>query len=203
MQGEQFLVKRAKNGDERAFEELVCAYEKKIYNLAYRTCMNEQDAMDITQEVFLRIYRSIGRFKEEASFSTWVYRITSNLCIDFTRKAVKHQAASLTVRDEDGEFRDLEIPDDAPSPEEQQYAKEQHREVERAIASLSPEHSQMVMLRDVNGLSYDEIAEILDISTGTVKSRLARARAKLAAFLQKGNFFEEVKSKELERGCKQ
>lgn len=200
MHGEQYWVRQAKGGDERAFEQLVTAYEKKVYNLAYRTCLSEQDAMDITQEVFLRVFRSIGRFREDASFSTWIYRITANLCVDHARREGRHRAAFTRVETEDGDLFELEIPDTDPTPEEWQMIREQHREIERAIASLSPEHSQMVMLRDVNGLSYDEIAEILDLSAGTVKSRLARARAKMADFLRKGNFFEDYSSKQRKGG---
>ncbi len=200
MFNEKRMIRDMKNGDETAFESLVYSYERKIYTMAYRSCLNEQDALDITQEVFLRVYRSIGTFKEESSFSTWIYRIANNVCIDHARRASRHHTVSLYQETEDGE-REIDIVDDAPTPEELQYKKEEHAEIERAIAELSLEHREIVMLRDILGLSYDEIAEVLQLNVGTVKSRIARARANLVENLRKGNFFDELKSKPKEGGA--
>lgn len=195
---ESQLIKQIKNGDEHAFEQLLSAYEKKVYNMAYRTCMNCQDAMDITQEVFLRVFRSIKGFKEESSFSTWIYRIATNMCIDFARRSAKNNAVSLTVYDEDGEMTDMEIADDTYTPEAFLEKVELRREIEKGLMMLSPEHRHIIVLRDINGLSYLEIAEILKLEEGTVKSRLARARAKLASIIMSGNYFNEKQSNESE-----
>ncbi len=196
MTDESQVIRRAKEGDENAFEQLVAAYEKKIYNLAYRTCQNAQDAMDITQEVFLRVFRAIGGFKEESSFSTWIYRIASNMCIDFARRCAKNNTVSLTVFDEDGEMSDMEIADDTYTPEVFYEKTEIRREIEKGLRRLSPEHRHIIVLRDINGLSYLEIAGILRLEEGTVKSRLSRARAKLASIIMEGNYFQERQSKE-------
>ncbi|MDP4110202.1 MAG: sigma-70 family RNA polymerase sigma factor [Bacillota bacterium] len=198
MTEESQIIKRVQNGDEAAFEELLSAYEKKIYNLAYRESRNVQDAMDITQEVFLRVFRSIKDFRGESSFSTWVYRIATNMCIDFARRAAKNNAVSLTVYDEDGEAADMDIPDDSSTPETYYEKTELRREMERGLRMLSPEHRHIIILRDINGLSYLEIAQILKLEEGTVKSRLARARAKLASFIIQGNNFAPIQSKEKE-----
>lgn len=198
MIGEAQLIKQIKNGDERAFEQLLSAYEKKVYNMAYRTCQNPQDAMDITQEVFLRVFRSIKGFKEESSFSTWLYRIATNLCIDFARRSAKNNAISLTVYDEDGAGTEMEIADSTYTPEVYLEKMELRREIKKGLLALSPEHRHIIILRDINGLSYLEIAEILELEEGTVKSRLARARAKLASVIISGNYFKEKQSNESE-----
>ncbi|MCX7614155.1 MAG: sigma-70 family RNA polymerase sigma factor [Clostridiales bacterium] len=191
---ESTLIQQIKNGDEHAFEQIVTLYEKKIYNMAYRTCQNGQDAMDITQEVFLRVFRSIKSFKEESSFSTWIYRIATNMCIDFARRSAKNNTISLTVYDEDGNMTDMEIADETYSPEAYFEKEELRREIEKGLMALSPEHRHIIILRDMNGFSYLEIAEILKLEEGTVKSRLARARAKLVSIITNGNFFKENQS---------
>jgi len=180
------IIARAKKGDIQAFEELVRTYEKKVYNLALRYTNNGQDAFDISQEVFLRVYRALSGFKEESSFSTWLYQIAVNTCIDAVRKTSRRNEQRLTRSDEDADGqRQNDIADLSYSPEVH-YDRQETREAIRAgIAKLSEEHRQVVILRDVNDLSYEEIGNILSLEAGTVKSRLFRAREKLRSILLK------------------
>ncbi len=181
---ENKLVLRAQKGDNDAFSELVSLYEKKIYNLALRMTRDREDALDLSQEIFIRIYKSLPLFKAQSTFSTWVYSIASNACIDFTRRESKRKTHSI---DEEEYF---EIPDLKYSPENSAENSELREQIVGAIDSLSPEHREVIVLRELNGLSYDEIADALDISPGTVKSRICRAREKMCSFLSKhGNNF--------------
>jgi len=195
LQNEHIYIRKAKNGDMAAFEFLVTAHEKKIYNMAYRYTGNVQDAEDITQEVFLRVFRSLSGFKEESSFSTWIYRITSNVCIDYSRKKPGKTGNLISIDSTDEEGHEIQIRGEAFSPEEEYDKREIREAIADAILKLPDNHRQAIILRDINGLSYDEIAKILDISEGTVKSRIARARGQLCKILTgKGNFFEGVSS---------
>ena len=187
---EQELVHSAPKGDTSAFGQLVEAHQSKIYSLCYRMTGNAEDAADLTQEVFLSAWRSLGSFQSQAAFSTWLYRLTSNACIDFLRKEKRRSALSLTTEGEEEEGRELEVADQRFSPERELEKKEARRAVREGLAALSPEHRQVLVLREMEGLSYTEMAHLLDLEEGTVKSRLARARLALKDFLQKsGNFF--------------
>lgn len=192
------VVKDAKRGDARAFEAIVAEFEKKVYNLSLRFSGNEQDALDITQEVFIKVYSALPAFREQSSFSTWIYRITSNACIDYSRKNSKNSALSLSVDDED--HTEHEIPDADYSPESVYDRKELREEIASAIVELPEMHRQILIMRDISGLSYAEIASILYLEEGTVKSRIARARESLRLLiLRNGNFFTSKSSKEAER----
>ena len=196
------LVRRLQKGDDTAFEEFVSEYEKKIYTLALRQMGNSQDAEDITQEVFLRVYRNIGTFRAESRLSTWVYQITMNACIDATRRRSRRVEVTPMYTDEDGEEQvPVELPDESYAPErvyEQTALRDQIRE---GLAHLSEEHRRILILRDINGLSYTEIGEVLGLSEGTVKSRLFRARDCMCTFLRAhGNIPASAASKEAERG---
>jgi len=196
------LVRRLQKGDDTAFEEFVSEYEKKIYTLALRQMGNSQDAEDITQEVFLRVYRNIGTFRAESRLSTWVYQITMNACIDATRRRSRRVEVTPMYTDEDGEEQvPVELPDESYAPErvyEQTALRDQIRE---GLAHLSEEHRRILILRDINGLSYTEIGEVLGLSEGTVKSRLFRARDRMCTFLRAhGNIPASAASKEAERG---
>lgn len=188
---EEELVKQAKQGNQSAFETLVRQYEKKVFNVALRMSGRPEDAFDLSQEAFLRVYRALPAFREESSFSTWLYRIVSNVCMDFARKRAgrqKHESPLITS-DDDGNDVVLEVPDLRYSPETQQENKELAAALAEGIARLSPMHRQILLLRDISGLSYQDIAEIFDLEEGTVKSRLSRAREKLRVFLaDSGNF---------------
>ena len=177
---ERDLIRKAKQGDMLAFEELILKHEKIVYNLALRMMNHSEDAMDISQEVFLKAYRSLANFDERSAFSTWLYRITHNTCIDEIRKRKGKQTYSLEedLESEDGSMQ-RQVADDGDTPEESLMRKEQKSEILRALDTLSEEHKAAIILRDVKGMSYEEIAEILDLSLGTVKSRINRARNQL------------------------
>lgn len=195
---EKLLVSRARRGELAAFEELVTAYERRVYVLALRSCGNEQDARDIMQEVFLRVYRSLASFRGDSGFSTWIYRITVNICVDFARRgAAAPQTAPLHDEDETG--RALPDTDYTHQPEAVAEASELREEIRAALGELSEEHRTIVLLRDVSGLRYDEIARVLQLTEGTVKSRLARARKNLREILlQRGNIVAPSASKQAE-----
>lgn len=201
MQDEQASIRLAKEGDEQAFEALVTAYERKVYNYALRSTGNEQDAMDITQEVFLRVFRSLSGFKEESSFSTWLYRITFNICIDFSRKNAKRNENFLSLNGETADGKELELPDERHAPEAAYDRKELREEIAGAILRLSEQHREVLVMREISGLSYAEIAEVLELEEGTVKSRIARARENLRKIIvATGNIFGPKASNTHERG---
>ena len=198
MDDKHMLVK-ARRGELSAFEELVRKYEKRVYAVALRSSGSPEDAADITQEVFLRAWRSIGTFRGDSGFSTWLFRITMNMCVDHARhKQSQPQCQPLVIGEEDAE---RPIPDTAPTPEEHLDNSELGRELAAALDAVSEEHRRIVLLRDVSGMSYTEIAEVLEISEGTVKSRLARARVALRRILlERGNLFEAAPSKDTKGG---
>ena len=177
---ENTLVKRCKNGDREAFNELFAEYETKVINIAFGMLSNRDDAYDATQEVFIRVYRNISGFKENSSLSTWIYRITSNVCNDILRKRMKHSnTISINAsNDDDGEY-ELHIRDTAPTPDEYAEHNETQRIVRQAISELSAEYKEVITLCDVEDMSYDDISLILKCPVGTVKSRLNRARKAL------------------------
>ena len=177
---ERSLIQKAKQGDMRAFEELILKHEKIVYNLALRMMNHSEDAQDIAQEVFLKAYRSLSNFDERSAFSTWLYRITHNTCIDEMRKRKGKQTYSLEeeLESEEGTMQ-RQIADAGDTPEESLLRAEQKSEILQALDRLSEEHKAAILLRDVKGLSYEEIAEILELSLGTVKSRISRARNQL------------------------
>jgi RNA polymerase sigma-70 factor (ECF subfamily) len=183
---ERDLIRKAKQGDMLAFEELILKHEKIVYNLALRMMNHSEDAMDISQEVFLKAYRSLSNFDERSAFSTWLYRITHNTCIDEIRKRKGKQTYSLEedLESEDGSMQ-RQVADDGDTPEESLMRKEQKSEILRALDTLSEEHKAAIILRDVKGMSYEEIAEILELTLGTVKSRINRARNQLKSEILK------------------
>ena len=177
---ERDLIRRAKQGDMLAFEELILKHEKIVYNLALRMMNHGEDAKDISQEVFLKAYRSLSNFDERSAFSTWLYRITHNTCIDEMRKRKGKQSFSLEeeLEHEEGSMQ-RQIADEGYTPEESLLRAEQRNEILQALDNLSEEHKAAIVLRDVKGLSYEEIAEILEVTLGTVKSRISRGRNQL------------------------
>ena len=198
---EQELVALAKQGDQDAFAQLVQANQNKIYSLALRMTGNPEDGADLAQDAFLKAWRSLPTFQEESSFSTWLYKLTSNLCIDFLRKEKRRKAAVTTVSldDEDEDAPPMEVPDHRFTPETEVERRELRAAMSRALHSLSDEHRQILILREVEGLSYTEIAEALELEEGTVKFRIARARISLRNILQKdGNFSPPVSSNHTE-----
>jgi RNA polymerase sigma-70 factor (ECF subfamily) len=168
---EQHLLERSKAGDVAAFEELIEAYQKKIFNLAFRIVQNYDDAADLAQEALIRIFRSIANFREQSSFSTWIYRITTNVCHDEIRKKKNARVLSLDeeIHMEDGEMK-RQIMSDDPQPDEVAEREELRRLIDDAIKSLPEDQRLVLTLRDIQGLSYEEISKILDCPGGTVKS---------------------------------
>ena len=177
---EQKLIERASGGDPSAFNQLMAAHEKRMYAVALRMFANREDAQDCLQEAMLRVYRAIGGFKGQSSFSTWVYRITMNTCLDEMRRKKNKQAASL-----DGLLDQGWSPaDESSMPEKQAVKSELRREIQSAIRDLPEDMRSAVVLRDIQGMAYDEIAQVLDVNVGTVKSRISRAREKLRGKLK-------------------
>lgn len=173
------LVQRCQEGDLDAFDQIVEEYSQKVYNLTYRMIGNPADASDLSQEVFVRVYRSLNNFRGESSFSTWLYRIATNVCLDEIRRRNRKSAIPLKQRIciDDEQCRD--IPDWSTVPETIVQSKELQEEIQGMINSLNPEYRLVIILRDIQGYSYAEIGEIINCSIGTVKSRLSRARKSL------------------------
>lgn len=194
------VIRRVLSGDQEAFAELVTQYEKQVYNLCLRMVSDPEDARDLAQEAFLKAWRGLRFYKFESSFSTWLYRLTSNVCIDFLRQKKRRTALSLTVTDEAGEEAELEVPDDAPMPEEQVLHREDRRAVAQAMAALEEEYRLVLTLRVVEDLPYEQIAEVLDLKVGTVKSRISRARAQLKKILQENGNISMPGSSNQKRG---
>ena len=193
---EKHCIERVLKGDANAFEHLVHAYEKTVYNLALRTLGNREDAEDVTQEAFLKAYRSLDSFRGDSKFSVWLYRIVSNLCLDLLRSRQRKPVQSLTVEDDDGEIGELEISDEHFSPEKLLDRKLTRESVQRGLSALPDDARQILLLRELQGMSYEEIGQALDLEPGTVKSRIFRARKRLCAFLfQDGNLPDSLASK--------
>ena len=192
---EREIIQKVLDGDNDAFGLLVEKYQTKVYNLALRMSGNEDDAFDLSQEAFLRAWRNLGSFQFESAFSTWLFRLTSNVCLDFLRARKRKATVSLTVTDdEDGETQ-LDLPDPAETPEEALLAAEDRRLLTQALNELPAVQRQILTMRAIDDLSYAQIAEILQIEEGTVKSRLSRARAALRnKLLQIGNKSKTVSS---------
>jgi RNA polymerase sigma-70 factor (ECF subfamily) len=185
---ERQLVRRAKRGDEKAFRTLMERYRRKVYSIAYGMVHNPEAAYDISQEVFIKVYRYLGSFQGSSSFYTWLYRISVNLSIDWLRKQGRHDLVdfddALLRREPDG-AEAMVVPTLQDSdPLKALGRKELREQIARAFESLSEKHRAVLLLREVEGLSYDEIARALKIHKGTVMSRLHHARRNLQRVLR-------------------
>ena len=180
---EAAIVRKVLGGDANAFETLVLEYEKNVYNIALRMTGNSEDAADMTQEAFIKAYNSLQSFRGDSKFSVWLYRIVSNVCLDFLRSKNRRPTVSLSVEDDDGEDAQLDGADESQSPELLLDRKLTRDSVRRGLDSLPPDYRQILLLREIQGLSYDEIAQALSLEVGTVKSRIFRARKRLCTFL--------------------
>jgi RNA polymerase sigma-70 factor, ECF subfamily len=177
---ESELIRKAKRGDREAFGILVERYQRRVIGVAQAVVHNPEDAVELAQETFVRAFENLGSFESRSSFSTWLYRIAANLAIDLRRRQGRH----TFVRGEEGES---EI-DHLPSPTGDSFAEFSRRELNRrlraALDELTPEHRAVILLREVEGLSYDEISDMLQCPRGTIMSRLHYARNRLRAILK-------------------
>lgn len=180
---ENELIERVKNGNRDAFTELMEKYQTQIFNVAYGMLSDYEDASDATQEVFIKVYKSIASFKGQSAFITWIYAICRNVCNDILRKR-KRQGVSISIYGDDDESAPLRnLKTEEPTPEERVEADERQMLVRDAINSLKPEYREVIVYSDMQQLSYEEIAKILKCPVGTVRSRLNRARTALRKIL--------------------
>ena len=197
---EQNWIAAAQTGDQSAFEQLVRLYEKRVYALTSRMCRNSADAEEAAQEAFLAAWQGLPFFRGDSSFSTWLYRLASNACVDVLRREGRHQP-NLSLDDEDAA---IDLPDSALSPHDEAERSELRQQIEEGLAALPPDYRQVLILRELHQRSYDEIADILSLDLGTVKSRINRGRKRLRKILlESGNFSAPPASKQSEKeGCK-
>ncbi|MDO4740748.1 MAG: sigma-70 family RNA polymerase sigma factor [Eubacteriales bacterium] len=172
---DNFLIKQAIRGDAYAFEQLMRRHEGRMYSVALRMCGNREDAQDCVQEAMLRIYRALDRFKGQSSFSTWIYRITMNTCLDELRRRKVRASTSLDTLLENG----WSPTDETDTPEHRTIEAERRKALSGAIQSLPEDMRSAIVLREMQGLSYEEISDVLAVNVGTIKSRISRGREKL------------------------
>ncbi len=190
-QSDSALVARCQKADITAFNEIVSRYKGKIYNYLYRMTGNAEDAEDLTQEVFVRMYTNIGSFRAEASLSTWLFRIAGNLSVDAFRRGKKERGLSHSLDapisgsdGEDGQGGTRDVPDWSQEPETLLGRKELGAHIQAALQKLPPKLRSAVVLHDVEGLAYEEIAQTERVPLGTVKSRIFNARVALREHLR-------------------
>ena len=187
------LVKRSQAGDTEAFDELVTRYRARVFSMIYNMVHNEQDAWDLAQDSFLKAWRSIGRFRSQSSFYTWIYRIVMNVTIDWLRK--KHVKGGDAEFDDAIQLTQIEpasktVPKTEPLPHQVMERGEIRARIEKAIGQLSPEQRAVILMKEIDDMQYHEIAEALGCSIGTVMSRLFYARKKLQNLLR--DLYEKV-----------
>ncbi|MGH9943606.1 MAG: sigma-70 family RNA polymerase sigma factor [Pyrinomonadaceae bacterium] len=169
------LVTRAIAGSEGGFEELVRRYQRPIASYIYRMTGDYEAALDLTQDVFIKVYNSLARYRPEYKFSTWIYRIAHNTAIDHLRRHSTTREQDLTAQSEDGPY-ERPVPSGAPTPEQQCVSAERRAEIEDVVQALPAAYRELILLRHAHDMSYDEIAEVTGLPLGTVKNRIFRAR---------------------------
>ncbi len=185
----------AKAGNQSAFEQLVHDNETRIYNLILRMVGDSEDALDLTQDTFLNAWKGLPSFNGDSAFSTWLYRLATNVCLDFLRSKKRRQDNLGTPLSLDDEETPSLPADTALKPDEHLEQKERSLALHRALAALPEHHRDVLILRELSGLSYQEISDTLNLDLGTVKSRLTRARMALKkVLLEDGNFFIHTSS---------
>ena len=194
---EKELIIKAKRGDQDAFGQLVLAHQNKVFTLCVHMMGSREEAEDMAQEAFLKAWRSLDSFHGESSFATWMHRLTTNLCLDHLRKQTRRQNISVAVSLDDEETMFSEPADPGSDPQQELEKRERQRAMEKALKELPEHHRRALVMREVSGLSYQEIADGLELDLGTVKSRIARAREALRKrLLEDGNFFGPDASKD-------
>jgi len=183
-QPEAGLVRRCLAGDEKAYRELVEMYQPRVHSLALRMVRRVEDAEDVTQETFIRMFRALERYDSTRSFGAWLFSIAARLAIDQIRRR-KLQPVPLTGRDKDDEEYSIDVEDTGPRPDEVAVRRQEERRTRALIDSLPPHYRVVVLLRHQQDLSYEEIAEALHVPLGTVKARIHRARALLKERIEK------------------
>jgi RNA polymerase sigma-70 factor (ECF subfamily) len=182
---ERELLVRLRAGDAAAFELLVRQNQDRVFDFCFRMVGDREEASDLVQEIFVSVHQHLRKFREDAKLSTWIFRISRNHCLNrikYLRRRGRGRSEEL------GDVSEAALADalgGAPNPDDALQSKRDRERVQRAIAELDPEQRALVALRDIEGLSYEEIVEITELAEGTVKSRLHRAREKLAGFLGK------------------
>lgn len=181
---ETLFVSRLRANEDAAYDELVREYHASIYHIACRMLNDPGEAADVTQDIFVKVFRNIGRFRGQSSLKTWIYRVAMSEILNrirWSRRRFRHQTVSLDEAPPEREApgSPIQLSDDGPGPEAALQRKEREEAIQAGIGRLSRQHRSIVVLRDIQGFSYEEISEILGISIGTVKSRLARARDEL------------------------
>ncbi|HEY0668442.1 MAG TPA: sigma-70 family RNA polymerase sigma factor [Sphingobacteriaceae bacterium] len=170
------LVNRAKDGDQKAYADLMQRYKDSIYFMALKMVNNKDDAMDLTVETFGKAFENLEKYKPDFAFSTWLFRIATNNCIDFIRKKRISLVSIDTLNDDGGEERPLQIKSDTLNPEEESIKRQQSKELKDIVDKLPQRYRTLIVLRYFDELSYEEIAKQLDLPLGTVKAQLFRAR---------------------------
>ncbi len=179
------LIEKAIGGREDGFEELVRRYQRPITNYVYRMLNNYDAALDVTQEVFIKVYNSLARYSSDYKFSTWLYRIAHNAAIDYMRRNSVNQT-SIEAENADGTYQ-LQLESPNPTPEQDRERSEWRTEIETVVKCLPAVYRELILLRHSQDLSYDEIAEITNLPLGTVKNRLFRAREMMREiFVERG-----------------
>ena len=187
---EKELIRQAKNGDLKAYEQIIGLYEKKVFSTIYYMVKNDNDVEDIAQEVFIKIYRNLNSFKEESSLYTWIYRITINVCIDELKKRKKVVYLDEKIETKDGEI-EFQVSDTGKSLHELTEEKDLREILLKCVRKLSEDQRTMIILRDIKGFTYMEIAEMTKMNLGTVKSKINRARSALKQLLEEDGTFLE------------
>lgn len=181
---ENEIIQKCKKGSREAFNVLFSRYQSQVINIAYSMLSDREDAYDAAQEVFVKVYKSIGSFNEQSSFATWLYRITANTCSDFLRKR-QRSGNVVSISGYTEENKEFDIEDENASVETGLELSERQAAVRQAISELKEEHRLIITMCDLQDMSYDQIAEVLKIPPGTVKSRINRARGALRKILEK------------------
>lgn len=179
------LIEEAKSGSHQAFEKLIIEHEKRIYAICLRMLGQEQEAYDAAQEVCIKIWRQLKYFEGQSKFTTWLYRVVTNQCLDHIRKQKRKEEVSLYKKYDDSGHEETYEQEEHYNPIEEHMERMAMQDVmTRALNELKKEYKEILVLRDMQGHTYDEIAEVLDLSSGTVKSRLSRARQALKNILE-------------------